>query len=466
MTKAKAQPLPEVEVTTQTLSPHNSEDSFALEFAARHSDRLRYVALWGKWLKYDGTCWRIDQTREVYDLSSDLCREFALKVNSKSKKAIASAKTRGNVVALAGEKRKIAATTEQWDRDDFLLNTPGGVVDLRTGEIRGHRADDYMTMITGVAPDPNCLTPLWDEFQKKITKHDLDYIAYKARMYGYCLTGDTTADSFFFNYGTGGNGKTTEMNMVSKILGTYHRRAAIETFLASKHDRHPTELANLRAVRMVTACETEEGRRWNEALIKTLTGGEAAISARYMRQDFFEYMPKFTLVFFGNHKPKIRNVDEAMARRIKLNPYTVNLRKLPGLDENFEAKLEPELPGIFWKLIQGCVQWQKIGLAPPKVVTDGTAEYLAAENTLQRWIDECCDVSDPNASATSKDLFQSWMSWCQANNEWIGSAKDLGLRLIDADFIQGRVGLNSDAGFRGIKIKPVDPEPRRDGGWN
>jgi hypothetical protein len=110
MTKAKAQTLPEIEVTPETLSPHGSEDSLALEFTSRHSDKLRYVALWGKWLKYDGTRWRIDATREVYDLSSDLCREFALRQNSKGKKAIASAKTRGNVVALAGEKRKIAAT--------------------------------------------------------------------------------------------------------------------------------------------------------------------------------------------------------------------------------------------------------------------------------------------------------------------------------------------------------------------
>jgi putative DNA primase/helicase len=139
-----------------------------------------------------------------------------------------------------------------------------------------------MMMITGAAPDPNCATPLWDEFQKKITNNDPDYIAYKLRMYGYCLTGDTTVDVFFFNYGEGSNGKTTELNTIIRILGNYHKRSAMETFIASKYSRHPTELADLRGARMVTACETQEGRSWNESLIKTLTGGEAAISARYM----------------------------------------------------------------------------------------------------------------------------------------------------------------------------------------
>jgi putative DNA primase/helicase len=166
-------------------------------------------------------------------------------------------------------------------------------------------------------------------------------------------------------------------------------------------------------------------------------------------------MPKFKLVFYGNHKPKIRNVNESMARRIKLHPYTVNLRKLPGfvVDEKFEAKLEPEWPGVLWKLVQGCVEWQKMGLAPPKVVTDGTAQYLAEEDTLRRWIEECCDVGDPNASEKSSDLYKCWAAWGEANKEWVGSAKVFGQRLAEAGFVSARVGANSDAGYSGIAIK-------------
>src|SRR5262249_42358551 len=147
---------------------------------------------------------------------------------------------------------------------------------------------------------------------------------YLQRLFGYALTGSTREHSLHFAYGTGANSKGTIINTVANVLGDYHETAPIETFTASPFDRHPCDLADLHGARLVTATETEEGRRWAESRIKALTGGDR-IKARFMRQDFFEYIPQFTLIIMGNHKPGLRSVDEAIRRRFHLIPFTVTI---------------------------------------------------------------------------------------------------------------------------------------------
>ena len=184
---------------------------------------------------------------------------------------------------LAKSDRRLAATVEQWDRDPMLLNTPEGVVDLKTGQIRAHCAGYYITKVTSVSPGGDC--PLWRAFLDRITGSDFDLQGFLQRMIGYSLTGKTTEHALFFNFGSGANGKSVFLNTAAGILHEYHRTAPIETFTASSGDRHPTDLAGLRGARFVTAIETEEGRRWAESRIKSLTGGDK-IAARFMRQDF------------------------------------------------------------------------------------------------------------------------------------------------------------------------------------
>ena len=139
-------------------------------------------------------------------------------------------------------------------------------------------------------------------------------------MCGYGLTGVTSEHQFFFHYGKGANGKSAFLATVSGILGDYHRTASMEMFTVTKMERHPTDLAMLRGARLVTAVETEEGKRWDESKLKALTGGDP-VAARFMRQDFFEYVPQFKFMIAGNHKPTIRNVDEAIRRRLRLIPF-------------------------------------------------------------------------------------------------------------------------------------------------
>jgi putative DNA primase/helicase len=303
--------------------PAFSDEALALRFAERHRNELRYVAAWSRWLFWNGARWIFDDTLCAFDRSRRICREAAAECNKpKIASAIASAKTVAAVERLARCDRRLAASVEQWDVEPWLLNTPKGVIDLRTGIMREHRAGDHLTHMTAIAPEGEC--PLWRAFLHRITNGDVELQAYLQRVCGYALTGSTREHALFFLYGKGANGKGTFVNAVSGALDDYHRAAPIETFTASHTDRHPTELADLRGARLVTATETEEGRRWAESRIKMLTGGDA-VRARFMRQDLFEFVPQLKLVISGNHKPGLRSVDEAIRRRFNLIPFTVTI---------------------------------------------------------------------------------------------------------------------------------------------
>jgi putative DNA primase/helicase len=283
--------------------------------------------------------WREDATMLAFDMARAVCRQAAAEApTSRLGAAIASAKTVAAIERLAKADRRHAATVEQWDADPWLLNTPEGVVDLRTGATRPHRANDHVTKITAVAPGGGC--PLWLRFLARITAGDVELQAFLQRAAGYALTGITREHALFFAYGTGGNGKGVFLNTLTGIMGGYAAVAEMATFTASNGDRHPTDLAMLRGARLVTAQETEEGRQWAEARIKTLTGGDP-ITARFMRQDFFTFAPQFKLFIAGNHKPGLRNVDEAMRRRLHLIPFTVSIppgERDPDLPEKLRAE--------------------------------------------------------------------------------------------------------------------------------
>jgi putative DNA primase/helicase len=427
--------------------PAFTDEALALRFAELHATDLRYVAAWGRWLHFDGTCWRFDETLLAFNHARKICRQAAAECHGKARKALASAKTVAAVERLAKADRRLAATVEQWDADPWALNTPLGILDLQTGNLRPHQADDYVTKATGIAPDASCQTPLWDKFLKRVMGGDAELITFLQRVTGYALTGLTREHALFFLYGRGANGKTTFLGAIIACAGDYHRSAPIETFTAATGERHPTDLAGLRGARLVTAIETEEGRRWAESKIKALTGGDR-IAARFMRQDFFEYMPQFKLIIAGNHKPGLRSVDEAIRRRFNLIPFTVTI-PAEERDGALPEKLKAELPGILAWMIQGCLDWQKHGLAPPPAVTSATAAYLEAEDAIAAWMEECCE-RDSNAWEKTTTLFASWSAWGEKTGEYIGSQRRFLERLESRGI--NPVRRKEGRGFAGIRL--------------
>ena len=451
--KIRSQTTPPADYNGDFQPPTNTDEALALSFSEQYRDDLRYVAAWARWYEWTGQVWKADQTMQTFNRARLICREASAKCNDQEEASgIASARTVAAVERLARYDRRHAATVEQWDLDPWLLNTPGGVIDLQTGKMRRHRPEDHITKITAIAPGGEC--PLWLKFLATVTNGDEERQKFLQRVAGYNLSGIIREHALFFYYGTGGNGKGVFLNTLTGIMGDYAAVASMETFTASQSDRHPTDLAMLRGARLVTAQETEEGRKWAESRIKAMTGGDP-ITARFMRQDFFTFQPSFKLNIAGNHKPGLRNVDEAIRRRFNLLPFDV---KIPAADRNpgLPEELKAEWPGILKWMIAGCLEWQRIGLAPPKAVTDATKEYFEEEDALGRWVKDCCDTDDKNRSGTSAGLFLSWCKWTANAGEFTGSQKRFSQGLIARGFIQNR----SSAGvlFQGIQLKP-DPEP-------
>src|SRR3954447_3341577 len=232
------------------------------------------------------------------------------------------------------------------------------------------------------------------------------------RVLGYALTGLTTEHVLIFAWGQGANGKGTLFNTASRLLGDYAAVAPADLLLVTQSDRHPTDLAMLRGARFVTAQELAPGRPWDEPKLKSLTGGDP-VTARFMRQDFFTYQPQFLLCPVGNHKPSLRNVDEAIKRRLRLIPFLQNIpadERDPGLPERLKA----EGPAILRWAVDGCLAWQRDGLAPPPSVVAATDEYLSSEDDLGQWLDERC-VVDPKLEKTKASaLFADWKEWREA----------------------------------------------------
>ena len=410
-----------------------SEDHLTEIFSDRHGQDWRYIDGWSSWRHWNGAVWEKDNTLAVYDIARKITREvsnLAPALTVAQRRVVASARTVAAIERLARSARAHAASVEQWDADTMALSTPSGVINLRTGSLRPAKREDYATKSTLVAPlnlgDPGLHCPVWIKSLQRWCGNDIDLEMYLQRFAGYCLTGITTEHALAFFYGTGRNGKSVFLDAIREIMGDYAKVASMEMFQASQQERHSTEIAGLMGARLVTAQETQEGRRWDEAKIKELTSA-TKINARFMRQDFFEYTPQFKLFFAGNHKPGLRSVDEAMKARVHIVPFTITIPESER-DQRLSHKLRAEYPGILQWMIDGCREWQTQGLNPPAAVKAATDDYMQSEDSFAEWIEECCELN-LNAAGNIGDLYKSYKAWTERVNEFTPSAKRFGQTL-------------------------------------
>ncbi|MFZ0661905.1 MAG: phage/plasmid primase, P4 family [Acidobacteriaceae bacterium] len=239
---------------------------------------------------------------------------------------------------------------------------------------------------------------------------------------------DSVEHALLFMFGTGANGKSVFVSTLLGILGGYAVVAPMTTFTETHNAAHPTDLAMLRGARLVAATETVAGSRWAEAKIKAITGGEP-ITARFMRQDFFTYVPQFKLFVSGNHKPRLRSVDEAVRRRLNLIPFVVTFDKTKR-DCKLTEKLRAEWGGILQWAIDGCLACQREGLNPPQIVTAATDEYLAEQDVLGQWLEESV-VPDKNARTQPSEIYQHFRRWAEAHGEYVFGQREFALRLTE-----------------------------------
>jgi putative DNA primase/helicase len=435
-------------------APEFSEEAIALTFADRHANQLRFVADWGRWLNWNGSVWKPDNINRVFTMSRKVSREMAEACDvPRVATAIASAKTVAAVERLARYDGRLATTGEQWDAKPYLLGVSQGVVDLRTGMESPPNRDNHLTQVTAstIAP-PGTPHPAWSRFLDRITDHNAELISFLQRYVGYCATADISEHTFVFGYGTGMNGKGTFINTIGEILGDHATVADMGTFIAGNAERHPTDVAKLRGKRLVIAQETQEGRRWDETKLKALTGGDM-LTARFMRQDFFDFKPTFKLFIIGNHKPRLSNVDPAMRRRLLLVPFTVQI-PMAERDKHLPEKLKAEWPAILRWVIDGCLGWQRIGLAPPTIVRDATDEYFSGEDVFGQWLDDQCDVDIGNDWKWESvgALFTAWTAYATQSNDQPGTAKGFSEQMQARGFTPCRKGNARTRAFSGIRL--------------
>jgi len=456
--KPKPEPVP---ISANGLAAYCDED-LALSFSRKHYDNLIYCAEKGKWFYWDTYVWREDKTLHIQNLARILCREQSIECQNMGDmpittiKGIASAKTIRNVIDLAKSDARHSITLDRLDADPWLLNTPGGIIDLKTGDTIPNPQSRYCTKSTAVpaVPGPH---PKWTRFLREATNGDDDYIRFIQQIFGYSLTGSISEHALFFVYGPGGNGKGVLINLIADILGDYASSAPLNTFTETRNEQHLTRIARLHGARFVYTTEVNEGQSWDEAKLKALTGGDK-ITANFMRQDLFEFDPQFKLVISGNHKPVLRNVDDASRRRFNILPF-VHTPETPNA--NLGNELREEWPAILAWAIDGCLAWQEKGLRQPPVVAAATEEYFTDQDIMALWINEKCEKGEHCVEADS-DLFKSWSMYAKASGEEPGTKNRMTTFLKKSGYlrINHMPGQNSARGFQGIQVVRLsDPHP-------
>ena len=382
---------------------------------------LLYCPTHGSWYVYDESRWKRDMdgavarhakatVATVFDEAinePDPGRQTSLRrhaLRSESSRALSS------MVSLASTEIEVAIQSERLDANPWVFNAQNGTLDLRTGQVQDHDRTDYITKISNVSYDPNATCPLWDEFLSFAMEEDQEVVDFIHRFFGYCLTGLVTEQVLLFMEGTGSNGKTTALLMIMHVLGDYAIQGAPGLLLAKKGESHPTEVADLEGARFVANSEVEKGKPFAEALIKQLTGSDP-IKARRMRKDFWQFEPTHKLCIAANHRPIIKGNDEGIWRRVLRIPWN---KPIPPekKDPFFLDKLKQEAPGIFRKLVEGCLEWQKHGLNPPQKVTIATEEYREEMDVLSDFMEELCIIGKSHR-IPQKELYLAYVDWCE-----------------------------------------------------
>jgi len=438
-------PSPDLDSNEKRTEQFNMTDLGNSErMAAMHGGDLLWCDPWSSWLCWDGKRWRKDDTREIDRRVNDVVRsiyaEAAAEPDSDRRKALGTwahqceGAFRRRAIA-EGARSMLPARPSEFDTDPWLLNVDSGTLDLRTGERKTHERCDMLTKLAPVEYDPDAKAPTWEAFLQRIMAGNEDLIGFLQRAVGYSLTGDTREQVFFICYGTGANGKSTFLEALSAALGDYAQKTPTETLLTKRGGGIPNDVARLRGARMVTAVEAEEGRHMAESLVKQMTGGDT-VAARFLHQEFFEFVPAFKLWLATNHKPVIRGTDYAIWRRIRLIPFTVTIPE-EDQDHGLGEKLKAELPGILAWAVRGCTEWQKNGLGTPSEVSQATDAYRAEMDVLGSWLDSCCTLG-PTASGRAGELYNSYKEWCAVSGERATGSKTFWQALEERGFDKAR----------------------------
>ncbi|MGE7932148.1 phage/plasmid primase, P4 family [Viridibacillus arvi] len=388
----------------------------AERIAYEYGHVIRYIPSVG-WYIWNGKYWEYDEKGKLHRLVAKVVRKLG-ESNDETEQKWARHCEKHNVRESAIKDLKILVPGDRsdFDRHKYLLNIENGVLDLKTGKLQPHNRELSLTKITNITFDESAKCPEWLSFLEQIFLGDKELIEYMQRLIGYSLTGEISEQIMVFLIGGGSNGKSTFINTIKDIMGEYGKQAKSDTFIKKKETGANNDIARLVSSRFVSAIESEDGEQLSEAFVKQITGGEPVL-ARFLRQEYFEFIPEFKVFFTTNHKPVIKGVDEGIWRRVKLVPFNLQLPK-EKRDLKLAEKLSLEMSGILNWAIEGCLKWQHSGLCEPVIVKKATGDYKEDMDILGPFLYECCYVPMiDEVKIEAKELYEIYFNWCHKTGE-------------------------------------------------
>jgi len=411
----------------------------ARRFIDRFGESVRYNYTSKKWMYYDGRRWAVDDGGHAKRMADEVIEEArggldayldalgmdedADEVRKAYLKHLKSMRSsRSKVAMLTEAQHAVEVHNADFDNNPYLISTLNGTINLVTGELLPHDRDDMISKLAASEYTDKCDTPRWTNFLHEIFDGDRDLIRFVQKAVGYSMTGSTEEHCAFFCYGTGRNGKSTFVDIITDIMGDYAVNIQPETIMVRQAQSGPTsDIARLKGARFVTTVEPNEGARLNEGLIKQLTGGDK-VTASKKYEDEFEFKPEFKLWMATNHKPTIRGTDLGIWSRIRLIPFNVQIPD-ERIDRQLKFKLREEMPGIFAWAVAGCLLWRREGLKQPQSVLDANQEYRGEMDVLAAFIDACCVEG---GEVDAGDLFRAYIDWAKESNEYEMSSTRFG----------------------------------------
>ena len=347
-------------------------------------------------------------------------------------------------------KPKVEVRTVELDADPMLVRVKNGVIELKTQRYRENRRQDLITSVCPVEYDPKAVCPTWERFIAEITCGDAELAAFLKRLVGYMLTGRTDEQLLFFFYGHGSNGKSTFIQVIQALMGTYATQINSDVLMANRSVGGPNaSLAKLPGKRLVVANELPEGGRFDDMLIKSMTGGDTLVARQVYGKHEIEFTAQFALVIIGNHKPVIHDMSHGMWRRMCLIPFAAQF-SAEQADPTLPARLLAELPGILNWALEGVAEWQEHGLkrSLPAAVVKANDDYREESDLLGEFLSGC--ILQPDAYTPATELYQAFQTFACEGNEWRMTQRVFNKKMAERGFTKLR--RDSKAGFRGIAL--------------
>jgi putative DNA primase/helicase len=434
---------------------HHNDHGNACRLAAMYGDELRYCHAMKRWFVWDGMRWAVDDTGRSRHMAKQTMLEYFRQASEKQDKAAesfarVSLNSKGVTAALTMAESDLYFRPEDMDQDPWLLNFMNGTVDLRTGVLKPHDQNDYITKLIHHAYKPEAQCPRWLAFLNEIMAGSAELVSYLQRAFGYSLTGTTSEKAVFVPFGPSNSGKSTTLTTFRTLISEYSSLLMVDTLMTRRESNNSqADLADLRGARFVQTSESEEGQRLAQGKLKVITTGMGGIKAVRKYENPFEFAETHKLWLDTNFKPTIGNGDDqATFNRLHPIPFAVAIPN-ERIDRDLPEKLLAEAEGILAWAVAGARLWHRHGLQKPGAVQSARNEWQAESDQVRSFLDDCCTTRE-DYYTKAKTIYEAYKKWAEDGGEKVITATMFGRKLTEKGFPKTRRGSGNI--YSGVRV--------------